>query len=61
MNPNYLVAYTVFGIKYNGFRTSYRAFETKEEALNFINRKKATNNFEYILFKKMEVCEYETN
>ncbi len=56
MEPNYLVGYTLFGAKYNGFSTRYMHFETKEEALKFIRRQKV-NEFEYVLYKRIKDTE----
>lgn len=31
MKPKYVVHYTLFGLKYNGFKSYYRFFETEEQ------------------------------
>lgn len=36
MEGKYLLAYTVFGIKYNGFKSSYRHFDDLEKMKMFI-------------------------
>ena len=36
MKPKYVVHYTLFGFKYNGFKSYYRFFEDKESMERFL-------------------------
>lgn len=56
MNPNYVVFYTLFGLGYNGFKTSYKHFETMEEALKFVKHKQI-NEGSYVIYKKVNFDE----
>lgn len=55
MEPNYLVGYTMFGVRYkSGFKTSYRHFETKESVLRFIKYKQIEEG-SYVIYKRIDI------
>lgn len=55
MRPKYVVHYTLFGLKYNGFKSYYRFFETEEQMKMFIEIKNIKDSC--IIFKNINIGE----
>jgi hypothetical protein len=54
MNANYVIFYTLFGLKYcRGFKSSCRHFETLEEINKFIKYKQIEKG-SYIIYKRID-------
>ena len=54
MEKDYIVGFTLFGVKYNGFKTYYRHFSTLEDAERFTSNVKIKDSSK--IYVNIEAC-----